>query len=175
MRQFEYHRLLGRYHELFGADNVLTLPYEQLRAHGPAFAGAILRFAGRPADPGVVGALPFGEPLNVARRGAGVEAARCVNRLFVRRDVNPLPVLASARAASVAMRCVEAVERRLPQQVGERAERRLRDTIAEVVDDRYRESNEKWMHLTGIDLGALGYDVGPARSVGAENESLALG
>lgn len=43
---FEYHHLIAYYQQLFSRDEVLVLPYEQLRAEPDAFIAAIGRNLG---------------------------------------------------------------------------------------------------------------------------------
>lgn len=174
LRHFEYDRLLAHYHRLFGVESVLALPYEQLRDDPRGFAATVQRFARvDPSSHALEQLNPDAQ--NVARRATTVAAVRLVNRLFVRADVNPLPVIASERMARAAARLVAAGQGVVPPSLDERLERRLRATISEVVGDRYRGSNRTWSEMTGIDLGAYGYDVGATdRSVGAEEKAVAL-
>jgi hypothetical protein len=174
-RRFEYHRLLALYHRLFGVENVLALPHEQLRDDPRAFAAAIIRFAEVDTETDPLEKLSD-ERLNVSARGSLIVRRRRVNRLFVRTDVNPVPVFASEGLAAMAGRLVAAAERLTPRAVDARINRRMRATIAEFVGDRYSESNRAWSALTGIDLGAYGYDVAAAAppSVAAGDEAVAL-
>lgn len=47
-RKMDYHRLLSRYIELFGRDNVLVLAYEQLQFDYPGFLSSFCNFMGAP-------------------------------------------------------------------------------------------------------------------------------
>src|SRR5205823_14475513 len=61
---FEYHRLLGYYRSLFGADNVLALPYEQLVRDRRDFLTRIGEFAGRPVPEEVLAEATDAKPRN---------------------------------------------------------------------------------------------------------------
>jgi len=175
LRHFEYHRLLGLYVRLFGPANVLALPYEQLRDDPLAFAASIRDFAGVDGPGDALDGIRR-EAVNVAGRSSAVRATRVVNRLFVRSDVNPLPLIASERLSRAAAWLVRAGGRVTPQAIDRRIERRMHAAISEVAGDRYRESNRIWSEMTGIDLAGHGYDAGRAtRSVGAEDQAVALG
>lgn len=167
LRHFEYDRLLRLYVGLFGPKRVLAVPYEWLRDDPPGFAARIRAFAGVEAAP-LEDAQH--EAINVSRGAVATGTARIVNRLFVRSDVNPLPIVASPRLARAANGLARGVTRLAPQVVHQRRERRLRSIVAEVAGARYAASNRRWSQTTGIDLGALGYDVGSER---AEDEAIA--
>jgi Sulfotransferase domain len=171
LRHYEYHWLLALYLHLFGAERVLALPYEQLREDPRTFAATVARFAGAEPSPEALERLDP-RALNVARRASSTAAGRVVNRMFVRADVNPQPLVASERLARAATGLVRAGERAVPASLDRLLERRMHATIAEVVGDRYRDSNRACAALTGIDLAAYGYDGGG--SVGAEHEARAL-
>jgi hypothetical protein len=154
-RYFEYDRLLGHYARLFGLDRVLCLPFEQFVADGPAFVGAIRRFAGRPPDRSALEALPFDERSNRAPSAAGTERRRRRNKLGVRSEVNPSPVFAPE-----AFECLSPVllERALRTNIDAvELERRLRRTVEAFVGGRYTESNRRTARLTGIDLASFGW------------------
>jgi hypothetical protein len=154
-RYFEYDRLLGHYAGLFGIDRVLCLPFEQFVADGPAFVGAIARFAGRPPSGSALGALPFDQRANRAPSAAGIERRRRRNKLGVRSEVNPAPVFAPESFERLSPVLLERALRTSLDAA--ELERGLRRTVDAFVGDRYAESNGRTAGLTGIDLASFGW------------------
>jgi hypothetical protein len=154
-RYFEYDRLLRHYVSLFGAERVLCLPYEQFVRDGPAFVGAIARFAGRPLDDARLGALPFDHRSNRAPSAAGTERQRRRNKLGVRSELNPAPLLDQTSFARIPPKLLARVLRlRLDSA---ELERRLRDTVEAFVGDRYAASNRRTGELARVDLARFGW------------------
>jgi hypothetical protein len=159
-RHFEYDHLLRHYRALFGAEAVLALPFEQFVREPPAFVAEIGRFAGRPVEEEVLASLPYDAKSNPAPSAIGVALERRRNRLAVRSELNPAPVFESGpmkRLTKVAEG--SAIESLLPRRLAARSEASLREAVAEIVGNRYAESNRRTAELTGIDLGAYGWTV----------------
>jgi hypothetical protein len=154
-RYFEYDRLLRHYVSLFGADRVLCLPFEQLASDGPAFAGAVAAFAGRPLGEEELAALPFDDRSNRAPSAAGIERQRRRNKLGVRSELNPTPVFGAAAFERLSPELVVRALR--PRRDDAELERKLNETVDAFVGDRYAESNRRTAELAGLDLAALGW------------------
>jgi Sulfotransferase family len=158
---FAYDGLIAHYRSVYGADGVLVLPYELLAADGPGFVEAIARFAGREIPPDEIAGLPFDVRTNKAQSALAIEVARPLNRFRGRSDLNPEPLLESRVLSKAATRIRRADLLASPatRKLAIRSEERLRDDVAEAVGTRYVASNGETMRMTGLDLGALGWQV----------------
>jgi hypothetical protein len=158
---FAYDRLIGYYRSLYGADAVLVLPYEQFVADGAGFVEAIARFAGREIPVDVIGDLPFDVRSNKAQSALAIEVARPLNRFRRRSDLNLEPLFESQLLAKAAKRVRRADLLASPatRKLAARSEQRLRDHVATAIGTRYVAGNGETMRMTGLDLGALGWQV----------------
>ena len=158
-RHFEYHHLIRRYHELFGADRVLTLAYEQFVRDPQPFVNAIAEFAGVSVGPRRVQNLPYDVKEQETFSPAALLTMRPLNH-FVRSEVNPTPTIdlrnhrrlkhvAKSRALNVLV----------PGPLAHHREAKLERVAAELIGDRYVESNRITAELTGLDLAGYGYPV----------------
>lgn len=148
----EYHRLIARYQDLFGAANVLVLPYELLRDQPGAFLEQVGEFVGLPA------AQPQLRPMNVSLSTFTLSLKRQANRyVILDGPVNPAPPLAFAGAKELLERVCQKVDARVPAALRDRHERRWCRLAAREVGTRYAESNAVTAGLTGLDLRAFGY------------------
>lgn len=150
-RFFEYHRLIGRYQELFGAENVLALPYELLKKTPRAFLARIGEFAGVPV------ANPKDKVVKPSPSALSLSFKRQANRWIVRDDLNPAPPFEVEGANRALLKLSYWTDTRLPLGLRERHELRLRALAEELTKGRYAESNAATAELTGIDLSAFGY------------------
>lgn len=146
---FEYDRLLQMYQDVFGAEHVLALPLELLKADPDAFTGRIFRFLD----------LPVQRPDTVRKSNTGwgaltVEGYRLTNGLV---RMNPLGPSASwlfrARAA-----LTRRLDRFVPRGWHMKLERRRRDALNARIGDTFMHSNARMAQMVDIDLTALGYD-----------------
>ena len=157
---FAYDRLIAYYHGLYGADNVLVLPYEQFVADGRAFVEAIGTFAGRPIPGDVLDRLPYSRRSNEASAALAIELTRPLNRFDQRSDLNPAPFLRLRPLSKLAKR-LRSSPLDLPgaRPLAAREEAKLRAFVDETVGDRYASSNRRTAGLTGLDLAAYGWMV----------------
>jgi hypothetical protein len=155
LRHFEYHHLLEYYRRLFGDEAVLALPYEQFVADPRSFVEQIASFAGRPLSDETLASLPFDTRTNPGPPATAIAARRVLNGIGVMSDLNPAPPLASP----VFWRLGKRIDRMslAPGQAVDRKEAKLRETVAEIVGDRYVDSNRRTAELLGVDLGAYGW------------------
>jgi len=156
---FEYHRLIAHYRDLFGAGDVLVLPYELLASRPRELVERLLGFC--ELDPGAqtLERLPYAERSNEGLSGVGVAFKRRLNPLLSRDRLNPRPLVRLPDADRRLVRWTAAVDARAPERLKARVDAALRERVAARVGDRYRESNARTRELTGLDLEHLDYDV----------------
>ena len=148
----EYHRLIGYYQDLFGAESVMVLPYELLQAQPWTFLGQIGEFAGVPA------AQPQGRPVNVSLSAFALGLKRHANRYFVfDGPVNPAPPFDFPASNEMLEEICRTLDGKLPAAVRDRHEHRWRRLAERKVSTRYAHSNAVTAGLTGLDLRAFGY------------------
>lgn len=157
---FDYAPLIGYYQELFGKERVLVLPYEWLRQEPERLVSEILRFSGLEVDVEMVRKLPYNKKVNPGYGPVTLSWKRHFNRFFIDNSLNPgalfdLPYGAERRVVSWMRR----LDNLLPGNWRRRSEQRLKRIIDRHVGDRYRAGNRKVTEQTGLDLGALGYDL----------------
>jgi hypothetical protein len=161
--QFEYDRLIRRYRELFGEENVLALPFELFRRDGRDFVARILRFAGADASAATLERIPVETVSNAARRPMGVPVKRGLNRVLRQRLTPWGRVDPGGRVGVVMRRFARAAGHRSPSWLNETLENRWRATVAHATGDYYRASNARTSELIGIDLREYAYDMPPAQ------------
>jgi hypothetical protein len=170
--QFEYDRLIAHYNDLFAEENVLVLPYELFRSEPQEFVRRVTEFAGTTPEPGAIDALPFDDVVNRQFWPSGAVGARLRANRLLRGTLNRwAPIDGKRGIGRLVNEVLMRVAQLLPPRLNERAERRMRATIAGAVGDHYRESNARTAALTGLDLAAFGYDVKPGVEV-VEGRSL---
>jgi hypothetical protein len=148
----EYHRLIGYYQDLFGAERVMVLPYELLRAQPATFLGQIGEFVG------VAAAHPQVRPANVSLSAFASGLKRHANRYFVLDGpVNPAPPFDFPTSNEMLERICRMLDAKLPVSLHDRQEYRWRRRAALEVGTRYAQSNTITAGLTGLDLRAFGY------------------
>lgn len=147
----EYHRLIGYYQNLFGASNVLTLPYELLRAQPEVFLARVGEFLGIP------NVLPRDVRTNVSPSILSLSIKRQLNRYFVRDGLNPAPPLEIKDSNRILMKVCRRIDETLSPRLLAGYENRWRHYVKEKVGDRYAKSNAITKDLIGIDLKHFGY------------------
>ena len=138
-RHFEYDHLIRRYHDLWGPENVLVLPYEQFIRDGRGFVERIAAFAGRPVPTDVLDRLPYAKRYNASPSAATVSAVRRLRQFTPRTELNPAPLVQSRLLEHLCddMEKGDLLGSRLPRLLAERTEGRLREAVANAVGDRY--------------------------------------
>jgi len=150
----EYDLLIGRYRDLFGAQNVLALPFETLKQDADAFAQRIARFAGA-REP----APSPKERKNVGMSAATLAIKRRANRVLVRDTANPSAWFDHPKLNSGVERASDTLDRLVPGALKRTTDSRLKRIVDEATGDRYAKSNARLGAMLGMDLGALGYTV----------------
>ncbi len=148
---FEYHRLIGYYHELFGRSNVLVLPFEELRRDPGEFVNRVLRF-------GDVVELekPPEKMLNRSLCYITLNLKRNFNWLFTQR-YNSKGAIDCRKAGEKFEAILYNADQLMPRGVRQLGADRLRRKVARIVGDRYAESNRRTSELIEVKLEALGY------------------
>jgi hypothetical protein len=151
----KYDNIARYYMDLFGDSQIKVMPFEMILNNAQKFIGEINDFCGvraapRHLDYGVVKArIPTGSAV----------PRRFMNNFFSNDEMNPfsaiLPESLYWRVYTKSMRKFDA----LAKMANLDRPDRLDDRIIQIVGDFYRESNRQTMELTGIDLGAYGYDI----------------
>lgn len=149
-----YHRQIRRYHELFGADRVLALPYEFLRERPREFVDRLASFAGAE-----VRRYPKFRLVNSSYSALGLELKRHANRLLVETPFGTSPITPIRAAPKALRRLASKVDARLPGPLKEAWDERWRRFVEEKVGDRYAKSNAEAAALTGEDLKGFGYSL----------------
>lgn len=148
----EYHRLVGYYQELFGATNVLVLPYELLATQPDVFLEQIGGFLGVP----VTGRWEH-QRVNVSPSALSLSLKRHAARWIVRTSLNPSPPFEIYEANEALLRICYKLDAIVPAVLQARYERRWHRFAESEVDTRYGISNAITSKLTSIDLRAFGY------------------
>jgi hypothetical protein len=157
---FQYHLLIGYYNELFGADNVLPLPYEELVRDRRSFLTKIGEFSGNPVPEEVLAEMTDAKRRNPAQSALVLGATRVLNRFGPRSELNPAPLMESMLvhgAATKMRKKLDPANLQVTRGLAERSEQSLKRAVAEAVDERYVESNRITAELLGVDLAAYGW------------------
>lgn len=152
----EYHRLISLYHQLFGKENVLVIPYELLKHDKTRYYQVLTEFLDLP-----------GINLNHEK-----QSNRVVNPslkqsvLALKRYFNPFVLkghlfLGStlySRPLVILFQFLAWLLKRLPTtRIDRRLQSKLYHSICRKIDGRYEESNVKTAQLINQDLRGLGY------------------
>jgi len=150
---YQYHKQINYYYKLFGKNNVLVLPYEELRLNEVIFADKIRSFCGSLSDK----ALSY-EPKNTAMSGLTVTLKWRINRLLLRTALNPNGLFESRRLYRDIDRFFKNLNNALPAALGSLPDKRMARYIRTYTKGMYSDSNLKTSELIGRDLQNLGYD-----------------
>lgn len=155
---YEYDRVIAKYHALFGAENVMVIPYELFRDDAGSYGRALTAFALGPEAAARLDSDALTSPVNPTRPLAFQAMRRHLNKL-VRNQLNENGVFA------IPNEYVEYGFRKIMPVFGVlrpfdgMIKTRLTSRIAQACAGRYGASNARVQALTGLDLGALGYEV----------------
>jgi len=153
---YAYDRLIGVYQDLFGAPNVLVLPFEMFRDTPEHFVRSLETFAEVP--PTKSAAAPE-EEVNAGLPMAAVRGLRWANRLFHRNDLNPAPIFDWPRVGGFVRQAAIDVGRHLPASLARMGEANYRRTLTEFAGDRYGASNVRTAAITGLPLATWRYQM----------------
>jgi hypothetical protein len=146
-----YHHVVDYYQKLYGRENVLVLPIEQLQRDRVSYIQTLRRFCGCrgefDTDAG---------PSHVGWSAIALAARRTLNPLV---PISPLSLGGRQIRNRIANKLCRAIDH-LPHSWSATFERRWTDQVARRYAGVFRESNRQLAELTGLDLAALGYDLG---------------
>lgn len=155
----DYHRLIGLYRTLFGADRVHVLTFEQFRAAPEQFVAALARLSSLP-EAASAAARAAGKGRNVSSPEYAVALLRRVNH-FRSGPVSPDPVLDLGAGARLAYRGVGRIARTEAVRRLVRQRNPVKAFVAERFAERFAESNRALAALCP-DLDLRGYQGIPA-------------
>jgi len=167
---YEYDKLIAYYQKLFGADQVLALPFEMLRDASDDFLGEIQRFCGLP-----VRTVPLSDAVNVRRPLLMQYVHRSLNALLYHNELSSGALFHIPRFARRFGRLRSAFDLVSPVGVENRLRAGLKAAIREHVGDYYSDSNRRTEQLTGLDLTRYGYSAPQPAPMPAESRELLLG
>ncbi len=150
----EYDLLANRYVQLFGADQVLVLPYEVLKSDPIKFQQCIFEFAG--ASGGTPREV---KPENVGYGALSLKLMRKLNRVFRlppdwNGDWKKVPLLVRAK-----IKLCKIVNAMIPRSWNRREEKRLIAFVESRTAEYFKPSNQRLQQLCNFDLASLGYDI----------------
>jgi hypothetical protein len=146
-----YHYVVDYYQRLYGSENVLVLPIEQLQRDRAGYVQTLRRFCGCPGEFNTNAG-----PNRVGWSAITLAARRMLNPLV---PVSPLSLGGRQMPTRIANRLCGAIDH-MPRRWGAAIERRWKDQVARRYAGTFRESNRRLAELTDLDLAALGYDLG---------------
>ena len=154
---YEYDRVIAKYHEVFGAENVRVIPYEAFRADTDTHARALTAFALGPDAAARLDGNALSRPVNPARPLAFQAMRRHLNKL-VRNQLNENGVFAIPNDyVEYGFRKIMPVFEIL-RPLDPLLRRRLTRRVDQACAGRFAASNARTAQLTGLDLAALGYE-----------------
>ncbi len=149
LENFEYHLPIKHYQELFGAENVLVIPFELLKQDKKLFGRKLLDFFGIENEPNYTQKAKnigiFGVRLIVQRR-FNMIIKRSKGETFIPK----LPWLLACKIAAD-------IGQLFPRNINKSIEDSIKQTVDEHIGDLYRQSNQKTSELIGENLKELGY------------------
>lgn len=145
-----FDRAIRHYTGLFGAENLLVLPQEMLARDLAGYVAALSGFIGRPLDADTPRARAHAGEGGLAQR-----LRRLSNRFIVTDPTRPR----RQGAAALRDRLLRRIDRLGSAAGPDRARARQEARIAARYAGVFADSNRRTAALTGLDLGALGYDL----------------
>ncbi|MCC7517538.1 MAG: sulfotransferase [Pseudomonadales bacterium] len=144
------------YQQLFGAENVLVLPYEMFAENPQAFVHGILSHASC-TPTAAFAKLPFQKRLNKNQPLAEIYLQRLQN-LWLSSPFNYAGPLASTEDRTT-RRIQRSKQQRLPRFTHQWFENDFRQTVEQAFAGQFAASNRHLEQLTGLSLGQYGYDL----------------
>lgn len=164
---YKYDRLIKYYRDLLGISGVLVLPFEMFKRSPCEFVKQLGRFVYPDRDlSSLIRKLPWDEPVNVGYSGPEMAIKRRMSMLIGERNsLNLHSLVPAGRLERGLFRAAKMVGvfNLVPRPMRRRQDRKLSSQVAQMVSDRYVDSNRQTAQLTGIDLTTYGYDLGANR------------
>lgn len=153
----EYDKCVRFYRDLFGAESVLTLPFEWIKLAPRKFLMSIYDFVGAdlPED-GWLTQLEAQEAKNVSapQYACAQHHLRLLNLLGSPSSYNGLSAVGHRDVPRFLFRVIAAL---MSEQVATRYRSKVRQEVGRLIGETYAESNRRVAELTSLDLAALGY------------------
>ena len=154
-RFYEYDACVAEYQRLFGAEKVLTFPFERFRSDGLGLAADIVRFAWAAGASAPIPADIFDDEVNAANPALMQQVRRLSNGLLSRNQLSNYGIVAIPRL-SYGFRKIAPLFGPFrfldsPMNTG------LQRKISAFVGERYSPSNRRLEVLTGLDLKGFRY------------------
>jgi hypothetical protein len=150
---FYYHLAVEGYMKVFGKENVLVLPYEQLKKAPEDFLSHIYTFCGLKTVP----QIQTGRKENKSNSLFIEQLFRRLNLLTTRNSLNGYsPIGLSLRPRTESFkRCLSGL---VPNRIEKRAKRALNESIStHLPPGTFSNSNARLSEITGIDFSSYGY------------------
>ncbi|TGD74888.1 hypothetical protein E4634_06760 [Mangrovimicrobium sediminis] len=153
-----YDKLVRRYMQAYGRDNVLVLPFEKFASDPEDFVRNIFAFSGYSGDP-----EPFLEHLNFERKvnqTAGylsLAIHRNITRFIFTNLYNAGFVNETFRYHRKRIKSIRRLDTWIPDALNQWAEARVERYIRRVTEGEFSKSNAKLASLIDCDLGKYGY------------------
>ena len=155
----DYGREVRLLHDMFGADNVCVLPMELLIEDFARFKSALATVC--QLDPTTMSA-PALTRRNESSALSSLYVEYLFNRFLLRTATSRSGVAnADGRLGRILRTMRDGLSRKLPEiPFQERVADRHKAKLAELVGDRYRQTNAEASELIGVNLADYGYDTG---------------
>jgi len=153
LKRYDYHQLIGEYIQLFGAQNVLVLPYELFRAEQAEFLRLIIGFVGLYVPEETIDTLAFHQHVNPSLSETAVVLKYPINYVLRSRKRH------MKRLNQQITQILHRLGALAPSALNERLRQHMQATIRAHVGAYYGVSNAQTVALTGLDLARYGYDL----------------
>jgi hypothetical protein len=155
---WDYHRLIELYSEVFGARNLLVLPYELFKNSPAEFVGHIARFAGAPTPAALDQTRTIANP---RKPHVSSYYLRHVTAFYRRTSANAfMPSILGSKFGKVVDRGLKGLCTALiPTSLERKVEKTIEDRISKKIGSYFATSNLEASRHVGFDLRSLGYDV----------------
>ncbi|RLJ36221.1 sulfotransferase family protein [Litoreibacter meonggei] len=155
MEHFEYDLTIRHYARLFGAENILVLPVEQLKYDTSAYIASLASFLGADWKEPVPEDVVYGSRPETAMR-----LERVVNRILPKPAVRPKTYSRNPLWFRIRQNLLRKVEKPLARLEARAPRASAIDTEIEAfIGESFAASNARTAAMTGLDLTALGYPV----------------
>ena len=156
---FAYHKAVARYQALFGAENVMVYPFEEMQRDSLGLVQRIIDFAHGPDHGYTVTPAILEAPVNSGIPPTLQAIRRVANALLTRNHLSPTGLM-NLRGLEYGFRKIKPafgvfgpIDRLL--------EARIRRQVSAACTGRFEASNAELARLTGLDLRRYGYPLPP--------------
>jgi hypothetical protein len=172
LQHFSYDIAIAYYRRLFGAERVLVMPHEYLRADPRAYCAHIAAFCGIPTaiDPEASGEV------NASLSPLLYPILRPLNPLIQSSSANGYSCWAMERLRDPTLKAARWLDGKMPRKLKQRASSRLSARIRRAIEGVYDRGNQRLQTMTPVDLRGLGYSLpddhrGPISALSSQGAS----